>query len=303
MKPPTDAGPKLTVAIPFYSNRHFLRQAVESVLRQTSPDWALLVCDDHGPEEGLAEWVASYADPRLTYVRNPAPLGMAGNWNRCLDLARTDLVTVLHADDELGENYCALMLAGAVRWPKCVALFCGAAIIDEHGTGAFSFADAFKRLLLPPGHGPVRLQGPNALAALLRGNFIMCPTVCYRKSVLGGRRFSQRWRFVQDLDLYCRLLLGGETLVGLRPIGYAYRRHPDNATRRYEDSLLRFREEAALYEAVAKEAAGRRWTRAARVARSGAIIKLNLLYGLFDHLAHGRWGPAWRRLIFLGSLL
>src|SRR4051812_10332837 len=105
-----DAAEPLTIAIPFYKGHDYLRRAIESVLRQSSPDWRLVVCDD-GPEPGTAELVAGFDDPRIRYEQNARNLGMAGNWNRCLDLATTDLVNLLHNDDELLPNYVAEMLA------------------------------------------------------------------------------------------------------------------------------------------------------------------------------------------------
>ena len=44
-----------------------------------------------------------------------------------------------------------------------------------------------KRFLVPSRHRHVSLVGEQALTGLLRGNFIMCPTLCYRRSVLGAR--------------------------------------------------------------------------------------------------------------------
>src|SRR2546423_1034940 len=75
------ANQPLTIAIPFYKGQAYLRLAIESVLRQSSSDWRLIVCDD-GPEPGTAEVVAAFADPRIRYLKNERNLGMAGNWNR-----------------------------------------------------------------------------------------------------------------------------------------------------------------------------------------------------------------------------
>src|SRR5262249_13913005 len=107
-----NSGPsmaKITLAIPFYSGLAFLRRALDSVVRQTLADWQVVVSDDASPDAEARELVASYRDGRMRYCRNPVNLGMAGNWNRCLDLAETDLVTLLHADDELLDNYCSLI--------------------------------------------------------------------------------------------------------------------------------------------------------------------------------------------------
>ena len=89
----------LTIAIPFYKGHAYLRAAIESVRKQSSPHWQLVVCDD-GPDSGTAELLASFGDPRMRYLRNERNLGMASNWNRCLDAAETDLVNLLHNDDD-----------------------------------------------------------------------------------------------------------------------------------------------------------------------------------------------------------
>src|SRR5437762_3520341 len=107
--PPGPNPPRtITLAIPYYRGLDYLRRAIESVVRQTSSNWRLLVIDD-GSDEPAESTVAHFREPRVGYLRNTSTLGMAGNWNRCLDLAQTDLVTILHADDELLPNYVQLM--------------------------------------------------------------------------------------------------------------------------------------------------------------------------------------------------
>jgi glycosyltransferase involved in cell wall biosynthesis len=296
-------GEVLTFAIPYYSGRDYLRRAIASVLLQSNPNWELIVCDDGGGDAEIAEIVASYGDRRLNYYKNPGRLGMVGNWNRCLELAGTDLVTLLHADDELLEGYADLMLHAAANHAGAVAFFCGARIIDEEGRQRFSFPDYFKRFLLPAGKGPVVLAGEAGLQAILRGNFIMCPTLCYRKSLLGIRRFAPRWQMVQDLDLTSRLLLEGETLVGLSEVGYDYRRHRANATVRYTESLLRFEEEARLYDLLEEQTHGRHWFRAARLARRKGIILLNLAYCALLDLCRLRFRRAQEKAAFFTRLV
>jgi glycosyltransferase involved in cell wall biosynthesis len=292
-------GPRITIAIPFYKGRHYLRQAIQSVLRQTNPHWELLICNDHSPEPGIEELVASFPDGRIRYCSNPTNLGMAATWNRCLDLARADLVTLLHADDELLEDYCERMLQAAESYPRVVAFFCQTRIIDAAGRSCFSFPDFIKKLLQPAAKEPLFLKGSSSLASLLRGNFIMCPTMCYRKSLLRERRFAARWRFVQDLDLFSRLLLEGETFLGLGVEAYAYRRHDLGATASYTENLLRFEEEAKLYGQLAVAASARKWRRAARIARARGMIKLNLAYCLLRDLLNGYGRQALQKLRFL----
>jgi glycosyltransferase involved in cell wall biosynthesis len=292
------AGPeaKITFAVPFYSGIHYLRRAIDSVRRQTIANWRLLVCDDHGPEQGVEGLVRSCGDARLRYRHNATNLGMAGNWNRCLDLAETEFVTLLHADDELLPHYGETMLHAADDYPDAAAYFCEAKTIGPDGRDCVSLPDLFKRVLRPARHGPLVLCGRAALEALGHGNFIMCPTVCYRKALLGAQRFRPEWHFVQDFEFFTRLLLDGQTLIGLPAVAYAYRRHPGNATAQYTANLLRFREEAALYDALARAMAARGWKRAARTAAAKRVVKLHLLYCSLLDCAGLRLGDALRKV-------
>jgi glycosyltransferase involved in cell wall biosynthesis len=296
-------APTLTIAIPFHAGKDYLRRAIESVRAQSDPCWKLLVCDDASSEPAIDRLVASYGDERLRYYRNRVNLGMAGNWNRCLDLADTDLVVLLHADDELLGNYCSLMRSAVRKYPTAVGFFCEATIIDECSAECFSFPDAFKKVLIPKSAGAIILKGNRALTSLLRGNFIFCPTVCYRKSLLKRKRFRTDWKQVQDLELFTRLLLDGETLVGFREPAYAYRRHAGNATAEQTASLLRFEEEGRLYDRLARIAASRRWGRAAVTARQKMIVKLNLAYCTLMDGCRGNWRMAARKLAFLWQLI
>ncbi len=159
----------LTLAIPYYSGKHLLARAIESVLKQTYGDWNVVVCDDSLVDEGVGELVGGYGDKRIRYVRNPANLGLAGNWNKCLSEATTDLVTILHADDELLPEYCDLMLATVRAFPQAVGWYCQAIIIDERGRKTFSMPDLAKRMVRPKTRGVLELNGPDGVAALCCG--------------------------------------------------------------------------------------------------------------------------------------
>ena len=112
------SSPTITFAVPFYENLAFLGQAIESVLRQSRDDWDLILVDDNPRDQGARQLIDRYNDSRIRYFKNTQNLGLAGNWNRCLDLAETDLVTLLHADDVLTETYAELMISSALKYPE-----------------------------------------------------------------------------------------------------------------------------------------------------------------------------------------
>lgn len=289
-------APRITFAVPFHRGLDYLGEALRSACAQTAADWRLVVLDDRGePEAAVRGLVEEIGDPRIAWSGNPATLGMVGNWNRAFAEAGTDLVTILHGDDRLLPHYAETMLALAAERPAAAALACATELIDAAGRPTWTVADAVKRVLVPRDE-PWSLRGEPGLRALLRGDFVFCPTVAWRRSLLGPRRFEAGWRQVQDLELLARLLLDGDEIAGTHRAAYAYRRHSRSATALQSESLLRFDEELRLYDRLAARAAARGWPAAAATARRKAIVRLHLVFRAAGDLAALRFPPATRKL-------
>ncbi len=294
-------GSAITFAIPFYTGLPYLARVLQSVIAQTDSNWEAVVCDD-GPEQGVETVVKAFGQGRVRYLRNPTNLGISGNFSHCVDVADTDLVTVLHADDELAPTYTAVMRDAADRHATAAAIFCHAQIIGPESQKWFSLADVVKRYLDPSTTREVTLQGEPGVRALLRGNFIMAPTLCFRKSVLGERRFLPGYKFVIDWMLTTQLLLDGDSLVGVPDVCYLYRRHSDNATERLTKTQLRFHEESEFYDRMRAICAERGWDRCVALARDKRFVKLNVTYRALKSIALLELGEARRGFRLLREL-
>jgi hypothetical protein len=295
--------PSLTIAIPFHSGVEFLKLAVQSVLAQEDPEWQLIVSDDGDrPALEVQEFLEGLGDERLRYHRAEPGLGMVAHWNLQFDLAQTECLSLLHQDDCLLPNYVGLMRGLAAEHGDVAAFFAGAKIIDAKGADRFSFADWIKRFLKPSASGAQALEGKQGVEALLRGNFIMCPTLCYRRSAMAAWRFDGRWKQVQDLDLTCRMLQAGARILGSSSQAYAYRRHAQAATSLQSESLLRFREECDFLDEMSARCRELGWERAARIAASKRVVKLHLGYRILGDLLGLRWRSAKSKITFLWRL-
>jgi glycosyltransferase involved in cell wall biosynthesis len=276
---------KLTVAVPFYADADRLATALASLVAQDCDDWDAIVVDDAGPAPEARDVVARIGGGRIRYVRNRENLGLAGNWNRCLELAEHDRVTLFHADDELASDYVRRVLDTHRAFPDAVAVFTGATVVGPDGAPMFSLPDEVKRLTRPrPRDGYVHVEGEAGLISLLRGQHIFCPSLSYRRDRLPTPAFRPRWRQVADLDLLARVVLGGGSLVGVDAKAYRYRRHDENQTALLTASLERFREEFAVYDEIGAAAEGRGWTHAASTARRAMIVRLHLRYRSMEAL-------------------
>ena len=85
------------VLFPYYGDVAMMKQAVESVLGQTSPDWTLTVIDDGYPDDSIPGYFGALVakDPRITYLRNEANLGANGNYRKALTFVRNELAVVM----------------------------------------------------------------------------------------------------------------------------------------------------------------------------------------------------------------
>lgn len=269
-----DELPRLTFAIPYYRGRDYLREAIESVLAQTFTDWELVVVDDCGPEpaDGL---VRELGDSRITYVRNEVNLGLAGNWNECVRRARAPYVTVLHGDDRLLPDYAAEVVAALDARPEVVATYTDALIIDEAGRPTTTLADQVKQRLPRPKEDHA-LAGDQALAGLVRGNYIVCPSMCLRRRAVGDAPFDAGLSFVPDWDFTVRVLMEGGTLWGIRQPLIEYRRHGGSQTAILTEDTSRFVEEIEFLERVERDAEARGLRRTAASARRRITVRVHL---------------------------
>jgi len=290
---------ELGVVIPFYSGLEYLRRALQSLLAQSTKEWTATVVDDAGPEPEAGDLVRDLGDHRIHYVRNPENLGLAANWNAALDRMDAELVTIFHADDELAPEYLAVVLDAHRQHPDAVAVHTRTSIIGEDGRPRFSFPDAWKRVTGPRRQGDVVTAGDAGLATLLRGQFIFCPALSYKRSRLGDHRFDPRWRQVLDLDLIARLLVDGHHIVGVADRAYRYRRHAESQTALMTSSHDRFLEEFALYGELAARSEALGWSRAAKVARRARIVRAHVLYRAVGQLLRGKLRDARSRIALL----
>lgn len=97
---------KISVLIPVYKpNPEHLREAIACVYAQTEQDFECIICDEPTETDTRAMLGETLKDPRFRYIRNERRLGIGGNWNACLSLAKTPFIAFLFQDDLWEKDY------------------------------------------------------------------------------------------------------------------------------------------------------------------------------------------------------
>lgn len=99
----------ISYVIPTYHRIETLKEAVMSVVRVAHRFVYEIIVVDNSNDAAIIsatkEFLLGLNDPHIKYFLNEKNLGMEGNWNRGIELARGKYVSFLHDDDLLDVNY------------------------------------------------------------------------------------------------------------------------------------------------------------------------------------------------------
>lgn len=252
-------SPRITIAIPFYRGLDYLASCLDSVIRQDTESWQAVVVDDCGGEDSKSV-VETFNHSRITHYQNPRRLGLSGNWNHAVGLAQSEYVVLLHADDMLGTSFISESINLLDSHPQASACYCGVIEIDDQGTAVPSLKMKIKSWIAPSkiDRGYL-LEGSAAILRIAIGNWIYCPSICYRTEDINQLKFDESLRFATDLDLITRMWLSGRSMVGTSRVNFFYRIHDSSQTALQTASRERFFEEHLVYQSVKNETLARRW--------------------------------------------
>ena len=191
--------PKVDVGIPTFGRPRYVREAVESVLKQSLQDWRLVIQED-GPGGGeVQDAVEEYlSDPRVEYRATGERVGAARNMTRLVQHGSAPYVGLLHDDDLWEPEFLERRVAFLDGHPTCGFVFSGHLDIDGEGR-----LRGRSGLPLPEGeHGPEVF-----VPIVLREDIVDTPTVLVRRSAYesAGPWFDERFPHLYDWEIWIRL--------------------------------------------------------------------------------------------------
>jgi glycosyltransferase involved in cell wall biosynthesis len=123
--PARRSAPRVSVLIPTYGQAAFVRRALDSLVRQTFPDWeARLVLD--GAIDDTPTLIQEYLGDARFHVRTVARnVGLGAALNLALEDAEADLIAYLPTDDLWHGNHLASTIAELDAAPDAVLAYAG----------------------------------------------------------------------------------------------------------------------------------------------------------------------------------
>lgn len=102
----------LTIVISSYNYGHYIGQAIDSVVNQTSPEWQLVIFDNRSTDNTLDVIQPYLKDPRVSLVIRDTNIGARNNVSQAIQSITTEFAAHLQADDYLDHHFveCALAI-------------------------------------------------------------------------------------------------------------------------------------------------------------------------------------------------
>ncbi len=208
-------GCLVSVIIPDYNQAHFIRDAIDSVLRQTYNDYEIIVVDD-GSTDDSSVVVAEYGD-QVHYIHQPNQ-GLSAARNTGIAASRGQLIALLDSDDAWLPDYLVTMVTALGANPQAGAAYAGWQYMDSLGRD------------LP--QSSTRVVAPEEFRSTLAfGNFLVPSGVLVRRQCFDEHGlFDTQLRAVEDRDMWLRI---AETypVVGVPQVLVRYRTHGENMTK------------------------------------------------------------------------
>jgi len=111
--------PAISVIIPLYNKQDYILRTIDSVLSQSFSDFELLVIDDGSTDRSI-DLLSSVSDSRLR-IHTHSNSGVSYTRNKGFQLANSELVTFLDADDLWKENFLETIINLSVKYPQAGA--------------------------------------------------------------------------------------------------------------------------------------------------------------------------------------
>lgn len=228
--------PKFSILVPVYHTPlSFLRDMIQSVIRQSYGNWELCIVNASPEESTLTQqldlWMQN--DGRIRVKQLERNLGIAENSNEALRMATGEFIAMLDHDDMLEPNALYEYVKRLNEKPKTDIFYCDEDKITEHSNAYFypHFKSDFN-------------------IDLLRCNNYLCHFLAVRTSLaneVGG--WSSEYDGAQDYDFILKCVEKTANIEHISKVLYHWRCHPNSTAKQQENKKYAFDAGAAALNA------------------------------------------------------
>lgn len=183
-------NPKLSVVMPVFNGEPFLKDAVESILKQSFKKYEFIIIND-GSTDNTVDIIKSYKDGRIKLIENRNNLGIAKCLNIGFELSKGDYIARMDADE----------ISNSERFEKQLAFLEKNKEVGVCGTLTKTLGKKIEKIWMYP------LDHERIKANLLFHCCLVHSSVMIRSSIIEDKNifYSESCPHAEDYELWVRL--------------------------------------------------------------------------------------------------
>jgi len=264
--------PILEVVIPAYGDSPYLKATLESAIRNLSQNVKITVLEDPSDSKHVAEIVKDFSN-RVGYQVNANRLGIAGNFNKALEISQAKFTLICGSDDLLIGDISKEL--ETINQETFAAVTSCSQIIDSNDQKIRPLPDIIKKIIAPRIKGPKIYNNKNFFNHLMLGDWLYFPSIAWNTEILKKEKFSEEFHTAMDLDIFVRLIEKDYKIYHFPVTKFAYRRHSASASSLYAYQTGRFLEELRCHKNALKVAELKNWHASIFFAHLALTIRLH----------------------------
>jgi glycosyltransferase involved in cell wall biosynthesis len=255
--------PLLHVMIPAYGKSIFLEQTLKAACDNLSSSALITIIEDPS-EENVIEEIVSKFKHRVRYEKNSKRLGIANNFNKCLELSEGTFTQICGHDDLIIKDPSIELLSQLENEDENSNLIFSARATHSSSSSTLRLADLAKIALKPRRKTLQHITNKQFLERLMLGYWLYFPAIMWRTEVARQYKFDDQFKSAMDLDFLIDMNIKKEKFKFIDQNILVYRRHIESASSLNSAIGNRYLEEMKCHAKVS------------RYAKSQRLLKLNL---------------------------
>jgi glycosyltransferase involved in cell wall biosynthesis len=192
--------PLVSIGVASFNNEVYLIETLESIRAQTYSNWEVIIVDDASKDESAklaADWLNAHPDVRGQLLVNEHNKGVCHTFNRFLEAASGEYISIIGSDDTFLPNKLATQVPLlAVASSEVGVLYSDLSKIDSSGKIIAPSVYATKQI--EPFSGDVWLE-------MLKTNFLGAMTVLIRRECFSRVGTFDETLAYEDWDMWLRI--------------------------------------------------------------------------------------------------
>ena len=231
----------ISIVLPVYNAQEYIRKCIDSILKQSYPDWELIIVDN-GSEDDSFQICHEYAkeEERIFVLHQYRNQGVSAARNLALEKATGDYITFLDADDWVADDYLEQLLKKA-EGSKADMVVCGYrnVLLSEREGDTLQYQEKKEQ----EHSSKIYHRKEDYFIECFLNGYTHCWGVLYKRSLLDGIHFPTKITIGEDVLFLLDTIMQAEIIEVTDYDGYYYYINEQGAMNRkftvsYMDQIL-----------------------------------------------------------------